>query len=216
MCVCRYAEGRLASVKMIYLFFCTCPSPNNTAAPLGAASRLTSAGIPARAEVREDRHLDHGAWMPLTLAFPKVDVPVIQVGVGSFAVPLSYSSFSVPPVCDPVTIKVFHHVFRTHTTLSFACPHLRSRSLLLWTLPRTAVLVRSCPSFGPMESWSLLFLASLRRFGCGIFAHSTIGVPMAYAHITHMHVCMHSAQCVYYSVCLFSCFQSREWWGGLS
>ena len=81
MCVCRYAEGRLASVKMIYLFFCTCPSPNNTAAPLGAASRLTSAGIPARAEVREDRHLDHGAWMPLTLAFPKVDVPVIQISL---------------------------------------------------------------------------------------------------------------------------------------
>jgi 4,5-DOPA dioxygenase extradiol len=45
------------------------------------ALRLGAAGAPAMLEPR--RGLDHGAWIPLSLMFPRADVPVVQVSIGS-------------------------------------------------------------------------------------------------------------------------------------
>jgi 4,5-DOPA dioxygenase extradiol len=45
------------------------------------AARLSAAGVPTLLELT--RGLDHGAWIPLSLMFPRADVPVLQVSIGT-------------------------------------------------------------------------------------------------------------------------------------
>src|SRR5688572_25566574 len=45
------------------------------------AREFAAASLPARVEPR--RGLDHGAWIPLSLMFPRADVPVVQVSLDS-------------------------------------------------------------------------------------------------------------------------------------
>jgi 4,5-DOPA dioxygenase extradiol len=67
--------------KMIY------PSPGHPKLAAEIATTLTAGGFPARLE---DRGLDHGAWIPMKLAYPGADVPVIEVTLGYSLAPADY------------------------------------------------------------------------------------------------------------------------------
>ena len=53
--------------------------PGNPALAQRAAGLLAEAGMPATLEPRMG--LDHGAWVPLLLAWPRADIPVLQVSL---------------------------------------------------------------------------------------------------------------------------------------
>ena len=57
------------------------PAPGSPELARDIATRLSAAGLPAVPEPR--RGLDHGAWIPLSLLFPRADVPAVQVSIGS-------------------------------------------------------------------------------------------------------------------------------------
>ena len=57
------------------------PAPGDPALSARVRSLLTGAGIGAALD--EHRGLDHGAWVPLSLAYPAADVPVLQLSVQS-------------------------------------------------------------------------------------------------------------------------------------
>jgi 4,5-DOPA dioxygenase extradiol len=62
-----------------WLYEITYPCPGDRAVAQMVAVMLERAGLEARLD--PDRGLDHGAWVPLTLAFPEAQVPVIQVSL---------------------------------------------------------------------------------------------------------------------------------------
>jgi 4,5-DOPA dioxygenase extradiol len=55
------------------------PAPGSPALAEKAAGLLRKAGLPVRIDTR--RGLDHGAWVPLILAYPAADIPVVQLSV---------------------------------------------------------------------------------------------------------------------------------------
>ena len=55
------------------------PAPGSLALAQGTAELLRQAGFPARIDTR--RGLDHGAWVPLIVAYPAADLPVVQLSV---------------------------------------------------------------------------------------------------------------------------------------
>ncbi len=55
------------------------PAPGSPGLAESAAALLRQASFPARIDTR--RGLDHGAWVPLILAYPAADIPVVQLSV---------------------------------------------------------------------------------------------------------------------------------------
>ena len=54
-------------------------APGDPALALQAQTLLNAAGL--QATLHPQRGLDHGAWVPLMLAYPQADIPVIQLSV---------------------------------------------------------------------------------------------------------------------------------------
>ncbi len=63
------------------LYELTYPAPGDPALAERALGLLAEAGLPATLDTR--RGLDHGAWVPLLLAWPDHDIPVLQVSIQS-------------------------------------------------------------------------------------------------------------------------------------
>lgn len=57
------------------------PAPGDPELADRVADLLGSAGLPAA--IDRQRGLDHGAWVPLMLAWPQADIPVVQLSVQS-------------------------------------------------------------------------------------------------------------------------------------
>ena len=55
------------------------PAPGSADLAMQVRALLSSGGLPV--QVDSDRGLDHGAWVPLRLAFPAADIPVVQLSV---------------------------------------------------------------------------------------------------------------------------------------
>lgn len=55
------------------------PAPGDPALAARVADLLARAGLPASVDAA--RGLDHGAWVPLMLAWPEADIPVLQVSL---------------------------------------------------------------------------------------------------------------------------------------
>jgi 4,5-DOPA dioxygenase extradiol len=57
------------------------PAPGSPELARDIAARLTAAGSQVLLDPR--RGFDHGAWIPLSLMYPRADVPIVQVSIGS-------------------------------------------------------------------------------------------------------------------------------------
>jgi 4,5-DOPA dioxygenase extradiol len=63
------------------LFAMRYPAPGDPALADDVAALLNAAGFDARLDAA--RGLDHGAWVPLSLAYPAADIPVVQLSIFS-------------------------------------------------------------------------------------------------------------------------------------
>lgn len=61
------------------LYQLTYPAPPSADLARRVAELLTAAGLPV--DIDERRGLDHGAWVPLMVAWPHADIPVVQLSV---------------------------------------------------------------------------------------------------------------------------------------
>lgn len=61
------------------LYELTYPAPGDAALAARIASLLADAGFPTGTDTA--RGLDHGAWVPLLLAYPDADIPVLELSV---------------------------------------------------------------------------------------------------------------------------------------
>lgn len=64
------------------------PAPGAPALAERVVARLAAAGIAA--DLHPDRGLDHGAWVPLSVMYPRADVPVTQLSLARGASPAAH------------------------------------------------------------------------------------------------------------------------------
>ena len=67
------------------LFAMRYPAPGDPVLAARVVDLLASNGLTVNAD--PDRGLDHGAWVPLSLIYPRADIPVVQLSIASNASP---------------------------------------------------------------------------------------------------------------------------------
>lgn len=72
------------------LYSMTYPAPGEPRLAERVAQAIAAAGLPAA--VARKRGYDHGTWVPLKLAFPEADIPVVQVSVVPGASPAFHTA----------------------------------------------------------------------------------------------------------------------------
>ncbi|WP_095078677.1 class III extradiol ring-cleavage dioxygenase [Pseudomonas sp. Irchel s3h17] len=63
------------------LFAVQYPAPGQPALAAQVVDRLKADGLPAQLD--SERPFDHGVWVPLSLMYPRADIPVVQVSLPS-------------------------------------------------------------------------------------------------------------------------------------
>ena len=100
------------------------PAPGSPGFARDIATRLAAAELPAR--LAPSRGLDHGAWIPLALMFPRADVPVVQISIDSARSPQRHFALgsALRPLRDAGTL-VLASGGATHNLALYA--HARGR-----------------------------------------------------------------------------------------
>ena len=94
------------------------PAPGSPALADRTAALLAEAGFPARIDTR--RGLDHGAWVPLIVAYPEADIPVVQLSVQTHLGPAHH--LAIGEALRPLTnegILIFGSGSFTHNLSEF-------------------------------------------------------------------------------------------------
>ncbi len=97
------------------------PAPGSVDLANDVANLVADAGLPVR--VDGTRGLDHGAWVPLMLAWPEADIPVVQLSVQSHLGPGHHLALgrALQPLTEQGVLILASGSF-THDLSSFRSP----------------------------------------------------------------------------------------------
>jgi len=120
------------------------PAPGAPDLAARAAALLEAAGF--RARLDSVRGLDHGAWIPLRLAFPAADVPVVQLALPDFEPPvLARLGAALAPLRDEGVLLVasgglLHNLGLVRLGQPAAPPDAWAREFDAWSAAKIAAL----------------------------------------------------------------------------
>jgi len=120
------------------------PAPGAPDVAARVAALLEGAGF--RARLDSVRGLDHGAWIPLRLAFPRADVPVVQVALPEVEAPvLAKVGAALAPLRDEGVLVVasggvVHNLRLVRLGDPAAPPDAWAREFDAWAAARIAAL----------------------------------------------------------------------------
>jgi len=141
-----------------WLYEIAYPCPGDRAVAQMVAVMLERAGMEARLD--PDRGLDHGAWIPLSLAFPAATVPVVQVSLPMPSTPammLAMGRALAPLRSEHILLVatggIVHNLARVQLEMDSPFPELWAAEFDGWVHDRVRALdaeaLESYPRLGP-------------------------------------------------------------------